>query len=116
MVKRLVMLWVQMVDVLLDVSVVGRQMVHSSCTGGSCPHQGSGFLLRGNDAVGWRKPWGAVHGHPGAGADEQVSTDGTRVGDLALTHGRGPCAVSPGLTELINLMHDGTQVGMATLL
>lgn len=80
MVKREVMLLMQMVEVLLNFSVVGRQMVHSSCAGmGSSSHQGTGFLFRGNDAVGWRKPWGAVHGHPGAGANEQVSTDGTGV-------------------------------------
>lgn len=114
-VKRLALLRMQMVELLLDVSAVGRQMVHSSCAGWSGP-QGSGFLLSSDDAVGRWKSRGAVHGHPRAGADEQVSANGTGVGDLTLTHGSGPRPVSSGLTKLVDLMHNGSQIAVATLL
>lgn len=106
--------------VLLGVGVARRQVVHGRRSGRRVtPHQGGGSRLRGaDDAVG-RGESGrgrvAVHGDPGAGADEHVATDGAGVGDLALAHGRGPGAVGPRLAELVDLMHDGSQVGLPAL-
>lgn len=112
---RMQMLQVVLLLLLLEISVVGRQVVHSRWVS---YHQGGGFLLRTNNAVGWGEARGgrvAVHGHPGAGADKQVATDGAGVGDLALAHGGGSCALGPSLAELVDLMHDGAQVGLAAL-
>lgn len=107
------------VVLLLEISVVGRQVVHSSHAGwGVSSHWDGGFLLRTNNAVVWGEARGgrvAVHGHPGAGADKQVATDGAGVGDLALTHGGGSCTLGPSLAELVDLMHNGAQVGLAAL-
>lgn len=117
----LILLRMQMLQVvlLLEISVVGRQVVHCSQTmRWVTSHQGGGFLLRANNAVGRGEARGgrvAVHGHPGAGADEQVATDGAGVGDLALAHGGGSCALGTSLAELVDLMHYGAQVGLAAL-
>lgn len=81
-------------------------------------HKGSGFLLRANNAVGlWEARGGgvAVHGHPGASTDEQVATDGAGVGNLTLAHRGRSCALGPSLTELVNLMHNSSQVSLTAL-
>ncbi|KAF3841306.1 hypothetical protein F7725_007168 [Dissostichus mawsoni] len=57
----------------------------------------------------------AVHGHPGAGADEQVAIDGAGVGDLTLAHGGDPHALGPSLAELVDLMNDVAQIGLVAL-
>lgn len=103
------------VVLLFDISVAGRQVVHSSHARWRVS---SGFLLRTNNAVGGREPRGgriAVHGYPGAGADEQVSTDGAGVGDLALAHGGSSSPLGPSLAELVDLMHNGTQISLTAL-
>lgn len=82
-------------------------------------HKGSGFLLRANYAVGWeeaRDSRVAVHGHPGAGADKQVATDGAGIGDLALAHGGGSRTLGPSLAELVDLMHNGAQVSLSAMM
>lgn len=56
-----------------------------------------------------------VHGHPGAGIDEQVATNGAGVSYLALTHGCGPGALGPSLAELVDLVHNGAQIRLAAL-
>lgn len=56
-----------------------------------------------------------VHGHPGAGVDEQVAADGAWVSDLALTHGCGPGTLGPSLAELVNLVHNCAQISLAAL-
>ena len=117
----LILLMMQMqVVLLLEISVAGRQVVHSSHAGWRVSsHRGRGFLLRANNAVGWGEPRGggvAMHGDPGTCADKQIATDGAGVGDLALAHGGGSCALSSSLAELVYLMHNGTQVGLAALL
>lgn len=107
------------VVLLLEISMVGRQVVHSSHIGwrvGS--HWGCDFLLSANNAVGWGEARGSrvtVHGHPGAGADKQVATDWAGVGDLAFAHGGGSCTLGPSLAELVDLMHDGAQISLAAL-
>lgn len=119
----LILMWVQLVllqlVLLLEISVVGRQVVHSSHTGWRVSsHWGCGFLLRANDAVGWGEARGGrvtVHGNPRTSADKQVATDGAGVGDLALTHGGGSCTLGPSLAELVDLMYDGVQVSLAAL-
>lgn len=99
--------------------MVGRQVVHSSHAGWRMSsYWGGGFLLRANNAVVWGETRGgriAVHRHPGAGADKQTATDGAGVGDLALTHRGGSCTLSSSLAELVNLMHNGAQVGLTAL-
>lgn len=122
LVLLLIRLWMQMllqVVLLLEISVVGRQVVHSSHAGWRVSsHWGCGFLLRANNAVGWGEARGgriAVHGHPGAGADKQIATDGAGVGDLALAHGGGSCTLGSSLAELVDLMNNGAQVSLAAL-
>lgn len=112
----LLVLMLQVV-LLLGISRVRRQVVHGSHRVRRVgPHWSRGFLLRAEYAV-RRGEAGVVvvHGDPGAGADQQVAADGAGVGDLALTHGGGSCTLGPGLTELIDLVHDGAQVGLAAL-
>lgn len=50
-----------------------------------------------------------VGAHAGAGVDQQVPTDGARVGDLTLAY-RGRAAAGSGLTEATDLVHDATQI------
>lgn len=74
--------------------------------------------MRANDAVGrWEARGDGMtrHGHSGTGADEQVAADGAGVGDLAFTHGGGSCPPCPSLAELVDLMDQGTQISLATL-
>lgn len=107
------------VVLLFEIRVVGRQVVHSSHGVRRVSSTwGRGFLLRANNAVGWGEARGgrvAVHGHPGAGADKQIATDGAGVGDLALTQGGDSCTLCSSLAELVNLMHNCAQVSLAAL-
>lgn len=118
----LIMLWMWMLQVvlLLEISMVGRQVVHSShAWWWVTSHQGGSFLVRANDAVGRGEARGgrvAVHGDPGAGADKQVATDWAGVCDLALAHRGGSRTLGPSLAELVDLMHNCAQVGLTALL
>lgn len=56
-----------------------------------------------------------MSGNPGTCIDKQVTTDRTRVGYLALTY-RGSAYASPGLTELVNLVHNAAKVWWSVLL
>lgn len=50
-----------------------------------------------------------MRGHPRAGVDQQVTADGTRVCNLALTD-RGGAHASPCLAQLVDLVHNAAQV------
>ena len=56
-----------------------------------------------------------MRGHPGASIDQQVAADGAGVCNLALTDRRGAYA-SPSLAQLVDLVHNATQVTRPVLM
>lgn len=101
------------------VLVPGGHSVHGSHgrgreRGGCSSSGGRRRLVNGVDDTGWHGGGHVVGGHPGAGMDQQVPADGAGVRYLSLTD-RGRAEASPGLAELVDLVHDAAQVGRSVL-
>ena len=93
---------------LLWVGVKGRYIwlwMQRSTGSHSCPLVwGAHHEAAGHGAHGW-----VVRGHPGAGVDQQVAADGTRVCNLALADW-GAAHASPCLAQLVDLVHNTAYV------